>query len=120
MDLRQRCNACGSWLPEPRPEACPTCQADLRRVGSRSELDEWAETRRMGRRRYIWSRGVLMCGGLMALGMSAGHLLNGSPPALFLFIVPACLLTGYFVGWAGWASAERQFAATRRHTNRLP
>lgn len=51
----------------------------------------------------------------MALGIAAASLLKGDPPILFLFIVPAGLFGGFFVGWANWASAERQFVSNQRH-----
>lgn len=112
LSTQVRCNRCGARLSEPRLAECPSCHSDLAQAGVWSELLEWGETRQMGRTRYVWLRGVLGHGGLMALGTSLGVLLFGDMPLLAnIWLVGASLVGGYCLGRWYWQSAEREYQA---------
>src|SRR5262245_35939126 len=110
LNTQLRCNRCGAKVPNRETLQCWSCHANLAEVGLWSELQEWAQTRQMGRARFIWWRGVLGWGGAFALGLGLAYVFQGQPLLLF-FIVPYCLIVGFFMGRSYWRHAESEYSA---------
>src|SRR5262249_41378751 len=112
LDTRLRCDNCGARLPANAVAECPNCHSDLAQVGVYSELLEWGKVRRAGRTRSVWQGWVLGWGGLLPLGMSLGFFLRGDTPwPVYLWLVSASLIAGYFLGRWYWGAAEREYQA---------
>jgi hypothetical protein len=70
----------------------------------------WERVRARGRRRYIWTRGVLGWGGLMTLGFCLGNWLNdGFDFAPAAATTGLCAAGGYFMGVVKWKHNEEAY-----------
>jgi hypothetical protein len=114
LDATLRCNQCGFRLPGEGASVCPQCHAELAQVGVWSELRAWGATRRVGRWRYVWLRGVLGCGGWWNLGLFVGWFFGDLPWPTWLIMGVMGFVIGYGVASWKWRSAEREYAANTR------
>lgn len=70
----------------------------------------WEEIRGKGRRRYIWTRGVLGWGGLMAFGFCLGQFFfSRFPPAEAAVTIALCAAGGYLMGVVKWKHNEEAY-----------
>jgi fatty acid desaturase len=118
LSTQLRCKRCGAKVPNRETPQCWSCRADLAEVGLWSELQEWTKTRQMGRKRFIWRRGVLGWGGVFALAMGLPYLFQGQPLVVFAWIVPYCLIAGFFLGKSYWRDAESEYSAAAEEHDR--
>lgn len=74
-------------------------------------MGQWAAVRTRGCRRFALTRGVLLWGGLMTLGMLLGHWLAGRwHVVVFGFLVVSLSAGGFFLGCSIWNHNEKKFA----------
>lgn len=107
---QERCNGCGSKIKDASQTHCLNCKADWSVVGKWSEFKEWQETRKKGCLRYVLSRALVF--GLMAIGMHARSIWNGSYEWLaFSVTYLIMLLTGLVACYLMWRSIEKEFLA---------
>jgi hypothetical protein len=80
----------------------------------RQSHQQWGRTRLRGRRRYVWSRGVLRWGGLMTLGLCLGGLVAHRFQLLAVLAAGIiCAVGGYFIGVNKWNNNEVAYKAGR-------
>jgi hypothetical protein len=95
-------------LPEEQPLRCPACNSLIAEVGTRSDLHEWAQTRRQGRVRFVLAR--VLFGVLIAVVQCALAWWHRGEVATFASAATWPLL-GLALGLLYWRRAERDYAA---------
>lgn len=100
-------------MSDPSSPICPICKANLDEVGIRTELHDWAETRKKGRARYVLMHGLGIAA-VMVLSAPVAYFIRGRIDAAEVVIFTGChCLGGLAVGWMMWRSNEKEFAAHR-------
>lgn len=86
-------------------------QGDSQKGRQAEELAKWAKTRTLGRKRFIWTRGVLGFGIPMAVVLSVLFLLGQSSDILahLAYRLILSLVVGCAVGVMRWEAAEMQY-----------
>lgn len=82
------------------------------------QLDSWAQTRKLGRRKFVWTRGVLALGVPLFMGWLVYRLFIENQYNLYDFLgglavaLPGTILVGYGYGSSRWKANEKQFASS--------
>ena len=81
------------------------------------QLEGWAQTRNIGRKKYIWTRGVLAMGAPLFVGWLIYSLFieNHNFYAFLgglIIALPGTILIGYRYGSSRWKANEEQFASS--------
>jgi len=83
------------------------------------QLDSWAQTRKLGRRKFVWTRGALAMGVPLFMGwLVVDRLFIENQSNLYSFlgglavVLPGTILFGYWYGSRRWKANEKQFVSS--------
>jgi hypothetical protein len=81
----------------------------LAEFGTTSELKEWGETRRLGRRRYVMGM-TLRFGFVTVISCAIQAYRGETSPVLYALNGGWWVLFGFVFGWWSWRGSEKQYA----------
>ncbi|MDV3241616.1 MAG: hypothetical protein LOY00_07525 [Methylocaldum sp.] len=100
---------------------------DTRKTWTPQRLAEWEQTRARGKRRFVWTHGVLQWGGFMFVFSTMvyqhqvfGDIFStqGNLPFRLILGVLVWTFVGYLYGRSKWQRNEREYAEQTKSRNK--